>query len=225
MGEEVDRREGYRRPVRATFHLGPEGEIQDTLPPFPGREEILTVMPATGGGRGGVALGPPPFGKETVFAVFQNRFAVGTQDRREIQVFDAHGVLGSTVRWEGGDRAVTEEVLERHRSYELGQADSPETRRRIQGWLDEEVYPDSLPAHKAIHFDPAGKLWVEDYWFWGSGPVSWQVFDTDGRRLGSVRFPDRFLVYEIGEDYVLGKGWDELEVEYVRLYGLVPGSG
>ena len=226
LGEEVQaREEGYRRHVRATFHLGPQGEILDTLPPFPDREEILTIRPPAGGRSGGVALGPSPFGKETSFAAFGNRFAVGTQDRPEIQVFDADGTLRSTVRWQGGDRAVTGEVLEKHRDYQLGQADSPEARRRVHAWLDGEVYPDSLPSHKALFFDPSGNLWVEDYWFWGSGPARWQVFDPGGRQLGSVGFPDRFLVFEIGEDYVLGKGWDELEVEYVLMYGLVPGGG
>jgi len=42
------------------------------------------------------------------------------------------------------------------------------------------------------------------------------------RRAGTDAYsiPPRFNPIEIGADYVLGIGWDELEVEYVRMYAL-----
>ena len=51
-----------------------------------------------------------------------------------------------------------------------------------------------------------------------SAPRNWSVFNADGRWLGEVVLPEDLEVYEIGEDYVLGKETDEFDVEYVRVY-------
>jgi len=40
------------------------------------------------------------------------------------------------------------------------------------------------------------------------------------RMVGSVILPDAFRVFEIGDDYILGRYADELGVEYLRLFGL-----
>ena len=47
------------------------------------------------------------------------------------------------------------------------------------------------------------------------------MFDADGRMLGLVETPEIVTVFEIGEDYILGEGTDDLGVEYVRVWGLV----
>ena len=51
------------------------------------------------------------------------------------------------------------------------------------------------------------------------------VLDTRGRHgrrlnLARVETPPELVIYEIGEDYILGKVRDELEVEYVQDWGL-----
>ena len=91
--------------------------------------------------------------------------------------------------------------------------------------LRDEVYPDSLPAHGAIHYDEAGTLWVEAYHPFDQSEVVWQGFGRDGKPAGRFSLPGRFRVFRIGRDYVLGKWWDELDVEHVQLYGLTPSGG
>ena len=51
------------------------------------------------------------------------------------------------------------------------------------------------------------------------------VFRPDGVYLGTVQLPNDLDVEEIGKDYVLGKTTDDLDVEYVRVYGLDRGGG
>ena len=60
---------------------------------------------------------------------------------------------------------------------------------------------------------------------WIGEEVVWQGFGRDGKPAGSFLVPGRFRVFEIGRDYVLGKWWDELDVEHVQLYALTPSGG
>ena len=46
------------------------------------------------------------------------------------------------------------------------------------------------------------------------------VFRPDGVYLGTVQLPHDLEVHEIGADYVLGVAKDDLDIEYVRTYGL-----
>ncbi len=47
------------------------------------------------------------------------------------------------------------------------------------------------------------------------------VFGGEGIWLGTVVLPDRFDLYDIGDDYVLGRWQDDLDVVHVQLYELV----
>jgi hypothetical protein len=65
---------------------------------------------------------------------------------------------------------------------------------------------------------------VEDFQRPGQGNRSWTIFDPDGTLAGRITLPERFNPTEIGVDYILGLGWDEMNVEYVRMYGLTRGD-
>ena len=83
--------------------------------------------------------------------------------------------------------------------------------------------PEFRPAFSALAADDAGNLWVRATVIPGE-PNVWTVFDTDGRLLGPVPFPDDFRPLHIGEDFMLGVVADELGVERVRMYGVEKGS-
>jgi hypothetical protein len=48
----------------------------------------------------------------------------------------------------------------------------------------------------------------------------WTVFDADGHHLGEVLMPEGLDVHQIGDDFVLGRWIDSLEVEHVRMHEL-----
>lgn len=224
MNEGAQISEGFQRPMRGTYHLDAEGTILEALPSFPDREETVRVLGGNGG-RGAITAMPPVFGKETVFAVHRDHFAVSDQTRPEVKLYRSNGAPLSSLPWPDTDRAVTEETLDLHREYQLSRADGPDARRAIDRNLREEIYPDSLPSHGRILFDPQGNLWVETYQLPGQGAVLWRVLDPKGNLVDSVFVPERFHVFEVGVDYVLGKWWDEWDVEHILLYGLVGPGG
>lgn len=51
------------------------------------------------------------------------------------------------------------------------------------------------------------------------------VFRPDGVYLGTVQLPHDLEVEEIGADYVLGIATDDLDIQYVRMFGLDRGGG
>ena len=69
--------------------------------------------------------------------------------------------------------------------------------------------------------DASGSLWVARYAPDETQQHLWDVFDAVGRWLGEVETPIGGRIWEIGENYLLGTWRDELDVEEVRLYGIL----
>ncbi len=99
-----------------------------------------------------------------------------------------------------------------------GQFDASFFERRLL----ETRFPDSIPDHgNRMYVDPDGTLFLQEYRLSDDEPFEWSVFDPDGRWLGVLVTPADFTVNEIGTDYVLGIGKDQLDVDHVRMYRLV----
>ena len=81
---------------------------------------------------------------------------------------------------------------------------------------------DHLPALASMMADALDHLWVEEYEppSEESPGVIWCVFDPDGEVLGFVETPEGLLIYDIGEDYILGRVTDEMDVEFIQLWPL-----
>ncbi len=48
----------------------------------------------------------------------------------------------------------------------------------------------------------------------------WSRHGPDGEVLGFVETPEGLLIYDIGEDYILGRVTDEMDVEFIQLWAL-----
>jgi hypothetical protein len=203
-----------RQPSRA-YRLRPEGAVADSLPVFPGREFEFRRSQRS------ISLSPPPFDRRTVFAVAGDGFFAGSQDEDEIGYYDLHGQLVTLLRWPGSSRVVSEADAEAYRNYWLDRADDENSRRRTEEWLQGRTYPELFPAYGDIVVDSEGNLWVEKWHPEWEEHQFWMVFDGEHRLLGTVQMPGRFVVHQIGSDFVLGNTWDELDVEYVLLYRLI----
>lgn len=99
--------------------------------------------------------------------------------------------------------------------------------------LERMTFADHFPAHGRLLADRTGGLWMERYapgrtdGGWNATreePTIWEAYSPDGAWLGPVEFPAHFYPFEIGDEYVLGLWRDEMDVEYVRLYGLEKGA-
>ena len=93
--------------------------------------------------------------------------------------------------------------------------------------------PDQFPPVAGLEVDVLGHAWVREFQWPPEGPVSFVVFDPEGRVLGRVAVPPGLDAAGgatskpalIGRDFLLGVWRNELDVEEVRLYPLVRGQG
>ena len=74
-----------------------------------------------------------------------------------------------------------------------------------------------------IQVDALDYLWVREYNLpgeEGDRASLERLRPGRPRSRASSRLPPELVIYEIGEDYILGKVLDELRVEYVQLWPL-----
>jgi len=104
------------------------------------------------------------------------------------------------------------------------QVGSPDQSAGIRAQLGALPLPPFFPPHGRLLADQLDYLWAEDFQRPGAENRDWNVFDPNGALVGRVTLPENFNPVEIGADYVLGVGWDDMNVEYVRMYALTRGS-
>lgn len=213
--------EGSRALYSRFLRYDLDGRLLDSLGRYPSGRRVRYDLP-----RFRATWGPPHFGAALESAVGPRGYWVGTAEAYEIWRYEPTGEPAQLVRWEGPDRTVTEEDRSRYREARLGAAEGSE---RTREFFDARPFAEQFPAYHQLLVDPGSRLWVRLYrpfyrTFHQGGPGEWLIFDPDGRLVARAETPDGFWVHEIGEDYVLGVSWNEMDVERVRLYGLRRGE-
>lgn len=147
------------------------------------------------------------------------RVAIATNPHYSIEMWTPDGSLDRIVRRGDGRRVATaDEAGEAEERFFRLVGEDPALRNRI---LAEVEIPDSLPAVTDLEIARDGGLWVgRTVHLPSATTTAYDVFRADGTYLGEMRFPARFDLHEVGEDYVLGVRLDELDVPYVELYAL-----
>jgi hypothetical protein len=207
--------EGPSRPPRPLALVNSEGTVVRELGEFPGGERYQL-------GRSGM---PRPLGKELSHAMGEDRFYVGTADSYEIAVHARSGDLEMIIRKDRADLAITDADLDRFITASVSQAPDDNARRSWERQYREMEWPATFPAYAGFLIDQDGNLWVRDYLRPGDTRSAWCVFGLDGTQIAQVEMPANLEVFEVGEDYVLGKWRDDLDVEHVGLYRLLKPGG
>lgn len=172
------------------------------------------------------SLGPHPsrlalyFSRQLKLGLWGDLVVVGTTHRYELKAFDSDGTLVRIVRREHVPRVPRPEDI----------MVSPTLREELRAALEADLknvrqseLAEFFPAFADIMSDEAGYLWVREFEppkEAGPAPV-WTVFDPDGRVLGFVQTPPGLEIYEIGEDYLLGRAMGDMDVEMVQVWPLV----
>jgi hypothetical protein len=209
---------GLRRDPVAFVRFDRGGSLVDTLGLFPGREVHLWEE----NGRG--VMGSPPFARNSVGALWGEGVVIGTQDRFELVDFGLDGEPRLVARLLGLDLTLTPGDLEQYIQDRLGEV-SEGRRPGLRRELEAMPVLERKPAYGEILSDEAGNLWIGEWTPYPRAPHRWTILDRDGRWLGSVEISGRFSPHAIGEEWILGVEWDELDVEYVVLYPLLKGGG
>lgn len=185
-------------------------------------EEIL-ISGEVGQGR---TLRRLAYSRQLITGLWGDLVVASHNSRYEIMAYRVDGSLDRVVRRDHELRSPTEAdrepFVEEQLSFFEG-ADIPEL--IVQAARKEfETVPmaDFFPAFASVLGDATGHLWVEEY----ESPrenrpgTLWTVFDPEGHALGFVETLEGLEIYEIGEDYILGRVKDELGVESIQLWPL-----
>jgi len=150
---------------------------------------------------------------------------VGDADLMEYKIFSGSGRLEKIIRAPGYDLRITPEDMVKEKAARLGPDPSPAALRGFSALS----LPKTKPAYSDLLVSADGFVWTREYQnIWAERraapgnrePSEWTVFGPDGRWLGSILIPARFVVFEIGPDFVLGLGRDDLDVQHVQLLRL-----
>jgi hypothetical protein len=166
-----------------------------------------------------------PFGRIPMAAVSPHFFFFSDQGDYRIDVHNASGALVRLISKDWDAIPVTSEDVAQHIDNVVEQVGRPDQEAAIRARLGDLPPAEAFPPHGRLAADALDHLWVEDYQRPGFENTAWTIFDEDGVLTGRVALPERFNPMEIGADYVLGVGWDEMNVEYVKMYPLIRGSG
>lgn len=202
------------------LRFDPEGALLDTIGSFPSSEYYRLVF-----SEDDWTLTSPPFPRSSWSAAAGERFYFGASDRWEVEVYAQGGALERIIRLDRANRAVGSEDIEKFKA-DLREAVVREGGRAVmvtERMLAAVQFPKSMPAYRRLVVDSEENLWVQDYRPEWEEESRWTVFGPEGELLGRVELPDRFEVFRIGADFVLGAWTDELGVEHLRLHSLVKG--
>jgi hypothetical protein len=211
------------------------GQLLDTIGVFPNRTRDVQTR-AIGERR---IRGPADvaFSPRFVWTVTADRIYAGNSQEYEIRTYSEDGELRRLIRREHEPVPITrgdqERLVQEWRDIWYDRLDNPEIQWVLHS-LEESHLPPSFPAFDPQVLDETGRrvgasllvdseanLWVAEYRPPSEDTPRWSVFDRNGRWLGEIAFPERFVVTDIGTDYVMGWWRDDLGVESVMLYDLI----
>jgi len=202
----------------------------DSIRMVPGSEASVEAREG-----GGYSHGRYTFAKGNEFAAEADRMAIISTDTFSVNILGLDGSTELIVRRPVVPEAATEEDLRRYIEGYLalvfpeGSNPVPEDVENFRRGLLNTPSAATLPILRSVQLDSEGNIWVEMYFSPGEDPPPYQIFASDGTWLGEVVMPkglDRGFIpyqapsYQIGSEFILGVWKDELDVQYVRLYGL-----
>ncbi len=161
---------------------------------------------------------PDPFRPWGYLGAGEDQVLIARGDRPEVRVHSPEtGQLQQITRWPSRQSLSTPDEWERYE--DLRRDGSAEVEAELVALRAAVVEP--LPDVMEVRGDDAGRLWVGRFDVTGV-PIVWDVFAATGESVGQVRLPERTSVLRIRGDLMLTAHRDELDVQAVVLYRLVP---
>jgi len=192
-------------------------ELVAELDSIPGTEAWITVRESS------ISSRLAPFGKSGQITVAGERIVTGDSGTDELRVLDSKGRLEAIWRLLGEPGQVTEEDWSRERSRQLDEAETDSGRQAVRAMFDEMPRPERRPAWSGLTGATDGSLWIRRY----EAPAdaegtSWWVVSPEGQIVREVVGPADLQLLWVGEDVAVGRRRDELDVEYLEFYRILP---
>lgn len=166
-----------------------------------------------------------PLTPEPLAVAGANTLFVSSSGDPTIERYNLDGTVAGEIRWHVAPRTRVETVWDRYQSASLGSLDDRNRRRYEHLFRRPLPLPDFVPMIERLLIDRRGNIWAERYGLpWDTVP-QWFVFSADGAYLGDVSTPPNVTPFEIGDDYILGRHIDDVNVESVRLHRILKPGG
>lgn len=190
----------------------PDGSLHAALGKYPASEWYIFADR-------GMAVYPQPFRHSAIAQVWGDLIIIGSNDLYEIRAYTPEGAVAKIVRREHDVRSPSQADVDAYLAEQYAD-ETEQERAETMAELADMPLLEAFPALGRVHTDSRGYLWVEDYQLPGEPVPAWTVFDSKGRVLGLMDLPSDLSIFEIGEDYILGRVSDELGIERVQLWPL-----
>ncbi len=197
------------------FAYDPSAETGKLLRTVPGRPRMVNSL-----GGGSKHFPYVPLTPEPVYASFRGTLLVNSSGAPQIMRIRPNGEVDAVIRW-GAPRIRVDDIWVRYSEAFL--EDVSDRRRPAYARLlsnDRLPVPELVPAVRSIMVDALDHLWVERFRMPWATEREWDILSPDGAWVGVMETPSDVNVYEIGEDYLLGRHRDELGVERVMMFDL-----
>ena len=229
----------HREHPAAGVRVGPRGvhHVQHAArsEPFGRHDRVPPVRPVRRRGDGFVARrleDPPPpqrgglparGGRVVPVQGEAVRRGEAGSDRAELRVWNVDGEEVERWRVAVEPPVVDDGDWARARDAELASIEDPGQRRETTDFFDEVPRPARHPAWGDLVVSTEGRPWLQRFAAPGvDEPALWWVFDEAGAVERVVRLPAGLDVMWIRGDTVAGIERDDLDVEYFRVYRLLP---
>jgi hypothetical protein len=162
---------------------------------------------------------------------------IGRNDRYSFEVFSPDGRLERVIRRPVVPVPVTAADQQAYRSLmrklvgeqlaASGGAESPATLAYVERMMKDMQFAEHFPVYASLMGGPDNTLWVQHFpkiasALEGAEPdlqnltsPDWDVFDSQGRLLGTVTLPERFNGVRAAGNAIYGVQRDELDVQHV----------
>lgn len=164
---------------------------------------------------GDVSFGDSPFARVGAVVVGPQSFFVSNGAQYEVTEYDKAGVPLRVMRIRRNLTLVTSAQLAQYKR------DFHETSKEhdadVVKWI---TIPKTLPTFNQLVRDTDGRIWARNY---NVNPsfTRYDVFDTTGRWLGSIGFPNNSTLLEAGKDWVLLRVFSADGEPLVELHRLI----
>jgi hypothetical protein len=205
-----------------------DGEVTDTILKFPSGQTYFDA---------GQVPEVRLFSPEPVWAITDDlRLLFGVTTDYRISVYSPARLLERVITRAFEREAVTDRAKETVMDFlERSWTDAGRPPPVVASRLSMVRLAEFFPVLTKLHSGPRGTLWVQrvppaaTLERWGEttrrvpirhltesrGTPEWDVFDTDGRFLGEVLLPPRFMPHVFRGDKIYGVWLDDLDVQYV----------
>lgn len=205
---------GVQRPNSRYVIVSPDGAVRGDLGEVPAADMFGVV------GEGSFSVTSIPFGRATRAAAGPDRLWLGTADSWEIRAYSPEARLTRIVRLDQSLTPLTGALWDAAIDERVEAAQEAEQARAVRDQAAEIPMPDVVPPYDRMAVDALAHVWVGEYPMPGQERRTWVVFDPEGRPVGRVTLPARTIPLDIGDDYLLGRTRDDLDVEHVTLWTL-----